>query len=331
MKILYAVQRTGNGHIARAQEIIPLLQKYAEVDILASGTQAQINLGHEIKYSFQGISLFYNKKGGISLFKTFWRNHFFRFVYHVFCLPVHDYDLIINDFEPISAWASKLRKGHIISLSHQAAMWFKETPKPSKRNVWAMDIFKYYAPIEKKYGFHFRCYNSSIFYPIIRRKVRNLTPFTTEKYVVYLPSYSDEKLYKELSKIDTVWAIFSKHVHTITHKDNCTFYPINEQDFFTELECCKGVLCNAGFELPAESLFLKKKLFVIPIKKQFEQAYNAKALATMGVPTAKKLSKKKLKAWIEDESKINVDYPDNTEAILMQILNECGVITNGLI
>ena len=28
MKILYAVQKTGNGHLARAQEIIPILEKY---------------------------------------------------------------------------------------------------------------------------------------------------------------------------------------------------------------------------------------------------------------------------------------------------------------
>ena len=36
MKVLYAFQGTGNGHIARAQEIIPILKKYAEVDILIS-------------------------------------------------------------------------------------------------------------------------------------------------------------------------------------------------------------------------------------------------------------------------------------------------------
>ena len=34
MRILYAVQKTGNGHLARAQEIIPLLQIYGDVDIL---------------------------------------------------------------------------------------------------------------------------------------------------------------------------------------------------------------------------------------------------------------------------------------------------------
>ena len=59
MRILYAVQKTGNGHLARAQEIIPILRIYGEVDILTSGSQSQINLGFPVTYDFKGISLFY--------------------------------------------------------------------------------------------------------------------------------------------------------------------------------------------------------------------------------------------------------------------------------
>ena len=39
MKILYAIQGTGNGHLSRARDIIPILQKKGDVDILVSGTQ----------------------------------------------------------------------------------------------------------------------------------------------------------------------------------------------------------------------------------------------------------------------------------------------------
>ena len=63
MRILYAVQKTGNGHLARAQEIIPILQIYGDVDILTSGSQSQINLGFPVKYDFKGISLFYGSNG----------------------------------------------------------------------------------------------------------------------------------------------------------------------------------------------------------------------------------------------------------------------------
>ena len=52
------------------------------------------------------------------------------------------------------------------------------------------------------------------------------------------------------------------------------------------------MLCGAGFETPAEALFLNKKLLVIPMKTQFEQKCNAQALKEMGVTVVKKLSYK---------------------------------------
>ena len=52
MKILYALQKTGNGHLARAQEIIPLLEKYGDVTVLTSGSQSQIQLGFPVALDF---------------------------------------------------------------------------------------------------------------------------------------------------------------------------------------------------------------------------------------------------------------------------------------
>lgn len=132
MKILYAVQKTGNGHLARAQEIIPILQIYGDVDILTSGSQSQINLGFPVKYDFKGISLFYGNNGNVSFLKTFFKNNYFQFLVQILKLYVYKYDLIINDYEPISAWACKLKGGNIVSLSHQSSLFFEETPKPKK-------------------------------------------------------------------------------------------------------------------------------------------------------------------------------------------------------
>ena len=44
MKILYAIQGTGNGHVSRAYEVVPELQKYGKVDLLLSGNQCDIEL-----------------------------------------------------------------------------------------------------------------------------------------------------------------------------------------------------------------------------------------------------------------------------------------------
>jgi hypothetical protein len=55
MKVLYAIQGTGNGHLSRAREIIPILQNQVEtLDLLVSGAQHQVEYEHEIKYRFKG-------------------------------------------------------------------------------------------------------------------------------------------------------------------------------------------------------------------------------------------------------------------------------------
>jgi uncharacterized protein (TIGR00661 family) len=80
-----------------------------------------------------------------------------------------------------------------------------------------------------------------------------------------------------------------------------------------------GVFCGAGFETPAEAMFLKKKLMVIPMKGQYEQQCNAAALEDMGVPVIKSLKKKhlqKIKDWVLSGEVIPVNYPDITETVL---------------
>ncbi|MFA9272251.1 MAG: glycosyl transferase, partial [Baekduiaceae bacterium] len=56
MRILYAIQGTGNGHISRARDIIPYLQEKGVVDLLISGIQSDVDLPYEIKYQLKGLS-----------------------------------------------------------------------------------------------------------------------------------------------------------------------------------------------------------------------------------------------------------------------------------
>ena len=85
------------------------------------------------------------------------------------------------------------------------------------------------------------------------------------------------------------------------------------------------MLCGAGFETPAEALFLKKKLMVIPMKGQYEQQCNAAALKEMGVPVLKKLkiSKvEKINNWVTNGRIIPVDYPNITEQIIDEVFKK---------
>ncbi|MEE3999426.1 glycosyltransferase family protein [Tenacibaculum sp. FZY0031] len=323
MKILYAFQGTGNGHASRALEIIPYLQRRGDVDILVSGSQYEIGLPFDIKYKLHGLGFVFGKKGGIDLINTLKDLNLKKVYKEIKTLPVKEYDLVINDFEPISAWACLFRNVPIISLSNQNAL-LNEKNSAFKRFRLERLIIKYYAPAKNKFGFHFKTHSSSTFLPIIRKEIRYRNITNKGHYTVYLPSYSDEKIIKVLSSIkDIKWQVFSKKTKEHQFFHNITILPINDDAFIRSMASAKGIVCGAGFATPTEALYLRKKLLVIPMKNQYEQQCNAVSLKEMGVTVVKKLSKKqlpKIEKWINTNKVVKVHYPDVTEDILDAII-----------
>ena len=328
MKILYAIQGTGNGHLSRARDIIPILEQKGELDILVSGIQADVELPYPVKYKFKGLSFIFGKNGGIDLLATYRKSNLKQLYSEIKSLPIDDYDLVINDFEPVSAWACKMVHKECIGLSHQAAVINKKSPKPKKKDVVGKAVLNNYAPVTAAYGFHFGAYDKDIFTPVIRSQVREAKPENKKHYTVYLPAYSDERIIKVLSEIKNIdWQVFSKHTKKEYTAKNVHIRPINNEAFIESFINCTGVLCGAGFETPAEALYLKKKLMVIPMKGQYEQQCNAAALKTMAVPVIKSLKKKHLqtiKDWVKAEQQIIVNYPDTTQRIINMIIKKHG-------
>ena len=328
MKILYAIQGTGNGHLSRARDIIPILQQKGELDILVSGIQADVELPYPVKYKFKGLSFIFGKNGGIDLLATYRKSNLKQLYKEIKSLPIADYDLVINDFEPVSAWACKLKHKECIGLSHQAAVINKRSPKPKDNDLVGKAVLRHYAPVSTSYGFHFGTYDKNIFTPVIRSQVREAKPLSKNHYTVYLPAYSDERIIKVLGAIKNInWQVFSKHSKKEYKEKNIHIRPVNNDDFIDSFINCTGILCGAGFETPAEALYLKKKLMAIPMKGQYEQQCNAAALKTMGVPVIKSLKKKqldKIKTWVADKQFIPVNFPNNTEKIIDMIIRNHG-------
>ena len=83
-------------------------------------------------------------------------------------------------------------------------------------------------------------------------------------------------------------------------------------------------MTGGGFEGPAEALFLKKKVLSVPMKNQYEQQCNALALEQMGVPVIWKETEfsEKLKSWVLTDEIVKIDFPDETEHIIRNILIE---------
>jgi uncharacterized protein (TIGR00661 family) len=279
MKILYAFNGTGYGHASRVMSILPLLQNH-EVDIMVSGEMNPIDIGYDIKYQFKGFTFVYDN-GKINYWKTIKRLDIIQFIKDVWSLNVTQYDLVISDFEPISAYAAKLRGIKSLSLSHQASFLSKNTPRSYEIDPMAEWVLKNYAPCKHNIGFHFDKYDDFILSPHIRSVIRDNKDKTERKgYVlVYLSAYKVEDLVNVFSKYkDFQFVIFSSQVNKPGwNNSNVKFRPANQSEFMYALLQCSGVITGGGFETIAEALYLNKPVLTIPIKGQYEQECNATA------------------------------------------------------
>jgi len=323
MKILYAIQGTGNGHISRAREIVPLLQQYGEVDLLISGTQADVKLSEAVKYQFHGFSFIFGKKGGVDHYATWKAMNLPRFVRDMRKIPLKDYNLILNDFEPVTAWACRLKGIESVGLSHQASFQSNLVPKP-KSIDWAQLVMKYYAPSTHYVGFHFKAYDKFIHTPVIRSEIRNLKTSNLGHYTVYLPAVDDQHLLPILKQIPAVqWQVFSKHTQRSFTDGNVSVCPINNEQFNASLASCAGLFTGGGFEGPSEALFLGKKLLVAPMKFQYEQQCNAFALKEMGLPVIWSSDKNWLpilQKWVLNPQEHQFNFPDETAAVIDKVV-----------
>ena len=324
MKILYAIQGTGNGHISRALEIIPILKKKAQVDVLVSASQWELSLPFPIDYKFEGLGFIFGKKGGVDLLKTYLRLDTLRLIKEIRSLPVEKYDLIISDFEPISAWACQLRKKVCIGLSNQAVTLHPLAPRPKNTDSIGKMILEHYAPTTVNYGYHFKRFDNNVYTPIIRQEIREAKVSDKGHITIYLPSYDDERVIKKLKEYNDIpFQIFSKRARSAYRQKNAWVLPLNRDSFIKSIASSSGIITNAGFGTTAEALYLGKPLLVIPMKTQYEQHCNAAVLQSMGVSVMPSLKSKHLHlldAWINEKSVIHVDYPDETEKLLDSII-----------
>ncbi len=283
MKILYAVQATGNGHISRAAEIIPLLQTYGTVDVMLSGNNAHLPVQLPVKFRSKGISLFYRHGGSLNYKKMLRQIKPIQLWRDIRRLPVKEYDLVINDFDFITAMACKLRRVFSVQIGHQASFQYPNAPRPDTRNHLGEFILKHFAPASHYIGLHFQPYHPNILPPIIGDSIRQSLPSNQGHITVYLAQFPVDDLLRQFKSLTHLrFHVFSAEVSKQAQKDNCTLFPLGKESFSHSMIHSNGIITGGGFETPAEALFLGKKIMAIPIKGQYEQLCNAEALKSLG-------------------------------------------------
>lgn len=318
MKIFYAVQATGNGHTARAKELIPFLQRYGQVDVFLSGNNSNLKVDLPVKYQSKGVSLFYGNRGGLDYWKMAKELSLFNIIKEARELPVDQYDLVINDFESITSLACKIKQVPSIGFGHQASFKSKLTPRPVSKDWMGELVLKNYATATKYIGLHFEQYDDFIYSPIIKEQVLLANPKNLGHIAVYLSHYSDEVVASYLNKLPgQLFHLFSKKEKTINQRGNIIYMPIDNAMFTQSMINATGVITGAGFETPAEALYMNKKLLCVPIKGQYEQLCNAAALNNFGVPILTSLTTdftSQVNNWLSGapQTKLNLSFDTTT-------------------
>ena len=274
MKILYGVQGTGNGHITRARHMAKALNQRSDVtvDFFFSGRCAAQYFDMDVfqDYSTARGLTFKTDKGKIQYTKTVTQNNLCQFVRDIRKTIITDYDVVVNDFEPVTAWAAKLSGVPSISVSHQAA-FLHRVPK-HQQGIIDRVVTKYFAPTDVNLGTHWYHFGHEIIPPFISCELKQYArtqQATAEEYLVYLPFEPIDVIRDQLHILsEHKFICFHPSIQVAEKDKNIHWQPLSTHTFTSYLVTCSGVISNSGFELSTECLALGKPLLMKPLKGQ---------------------------------------------------------------
>lgn len=320
MKIFYGIQGTGNGHISRGRSMALHLQN-AGIDVTYAFSGREPNQYFDMQVfgdyqCFRGLS-FVAQAGKIRPLKTLLSNNVAQFLREVRQLDLRDYDIVLTDFEPVTAWAARNCRKPVIGIGHQYAFG-KNTPKAGY-NIFSDILMRYFAPATLSAGLHWHPYDNSVLPPIIDTSLRKKTASDEAPVLVYLP-FEDQTLVTALCRTlpDTHFIQYAPMLID-SELQNVSLRKTSAINFKRDLQAAKAVVCNSGFELVSECIHMGLPVLVKPLQGQFEQLSNAKALTELGLGSVfETLDIVPIQQWLGDIKRLDFKarpFPDTALAM----------------
>jgi uncharacterized protein (TIGR00661 family) len=229
-----------------------------------------------------------------------------------------DWDIVITDFEPVSARVAKRLHIPCIGIGHQYAFCY-DIPKQGAHPL-ARAIIRNYAPVSLPLGLHWHHFGHPILPPVIPRPGSAKEESFPDKILVYLP-FEEAEAIASLCRPFRDYHFYIYHkVHRRAVEGNLHWRPYSRKGFLNDLATCSGVVTNAGFELASEALSLGKKILLKPVSGQMEQLSNAKAVSILNLGSVmKRLSPDDVADFLENGRAKRFRYPDTAEKIVAWI------------
>ena len=294
-RILYGVSGDGFGHAARSKEIISFL----------------ISQGHEVKVlsydrGYSWLKNFFDTTEIFGLRFTYQDNELkylptlFRNVMSApeaiksieairSIIKKFKPQLVITDFEPMSAAAAHLNHLPLLSIDNQHLLTRAAVEYPLKyeREALAARIVTRLMVISAKSYLVTNFFEApvtetktKILPAIVRSEVLAAKPANGDYCLVYLTSDSEE-VPQKLKGLPQKFRIYGVS-NRFGQDGNLEYKKFDRSEFLADLAGCRAIVANAGLSLISEALYLGKPYLAVPAKRQFEQVLNAYYLDKLG-------------------------------------------------
>lgn len=307
MRILYGVTGEGLGHAMRSRVVAQhLYARGHEVKLVASGRAREYLARYFPDVErIPGFAMTY-RDGKVARARTVRRT--LRALRPAVRESIAMYrnaisgfqpDVCISDFDSFSHVFGRLFGRPVISLDHQHVIDRCEHPVQiedrlprdfaiTKAFVRAKMpgcahyvVTSFYRPPPKA-----RCKErTTVVGPILRPEVEALVPTSGEHVLVYQTAIAPAELIAALRAIPSVPFVMYAREGVGEH-GNVSIRAFDEQRFLADLASARAVICNGGYTLMSEALYLGKPIVSLPLRHQGEQELNAAYLQELGLGVA---------------------------------------------
>src|SRR3989344_1374172 len=294
-RILYGLCGVGIGHAVRGRVILEHLKKKHDVMILSSSKPYEyLKKYFDNVHKIQGFELAFKNNSiidSITLFRNIKKLSKFNFKEIYELIDEFKPDLVISDWETISSFYAKKKNIPLISIDNQHLLISGKLNFPKKYYfdyLKAKFIIKLlmkkanYYVITSFYENKLKKIYKNIFLvpPVLRDKILKAKTKTEDYILVYQSTNTYDELINILKDVNDRFIVYGFDKNS--EGNNLIFKKFNDEEFLDDLKNCKAVICNGGFTLISESIYLQKPLLTIPVKKHFEQLINCLHVKKMG-------------------------------------------------
>jgi len=300
MRILYGVLSQGQGHVNRASALVQRIRARGHrVDVVLSGDPppayaGQVFGGANIDYlTVPNLVIQDGRVARRQTMLAFSRSLPAR-VDHARALArrlARDrIDLVLTDFEPLSAWAATLARVPSAGIAGQYRITRTNAPRPPDgkggaaaraiMNLWTTPLDRYFAvsfgPDEPTRP------RTMVVPPVIEDAIREKTPRRDGFFLAYLYSYDRARVRRALAHHGVRFRVYGMG-GPLREGPNIELCATDRAAFLEDLATCDGVILNGSFQGVCEAAALGKPVLTIPFGQQYEESFNAHQVERAGL------------------------------------------------